>query len=142
LNDVLSESEEERGFLAIGLDVSVEEPRSVRADRELLSMAVSGALETVVSILRNSRGAVLRVRLSGNSRTMETILLVSEDSVRMPTSSWSLWFDPNWEHRPGGEAAAVGLLAARRATELHGGRLEVSPTESGGVRLQLSFPEN
>jgi hypothetical protein len=59
----------------------------------------------------------------------------------MPTSSWSLWFDPDWEGRPGGEPAAVGLLAARRATELHGGRLELSPTESGGVRLVLSFPE-
>lgn len=141
LSDVLSESEEERAFLAIALDSSVEEPCSIRADRELLSMAVAGALETVVSLLRKSRGATLRVRLSGNSRTRATTLLVSEDPVRMPTSSWSLWFDPTWESRPGGEAAAIGLLAARRATELHGGRLEVAPTETGGVRLALSFPE-
>ena len=138
---MLSESEEERSFLAIALDSSVEEPCSIRADRELLSMAVAGALETVVSLLRKSRGATLRVRLSGNSRTRATTLLVSEDSVRMPTSSWSLWFDPTWESRPGGEAAAIGLLAARRATELHGGRVEVAPTETGGVRLALSFPE-
>lgn len=142
LSDVLSESEEERGFLAIVLDSSIEAPCSIRADRELLSMAVAGAVETVVSLLRKSRGATLRVRLSGNSRTRATTLLVSEDSVRMPTSSWPLWFDPNWENRPGGESAAVGLLAARHATELHGGRLEVAPTESGGVRLALSFPEN
>jgi len=142
LSDVLSESEDERAFLTIGLDCSVEEPCSIRADRELLAMAVAGALETVVSLLRKSRGATLRVRLCGNSRLRATTLFVSEDSVRMPTSSWSLWFYPNWENRPGGEAAAVGLLAARRATELHGGRLEVAPTESGGVRLVLSFPEN
>jgi hypothetical protein len=75
-------------------------------------------------------------------RTRSTTLLVSEESVRMPASSWSLWFDPNWESRPGGEAAAIALLAARRATELHGGRLEVAPTESGGVRVSLSFPED
>ena len=142
LSDVLSESEDERAFLAIALDCSVEEPCSIRADRELLAMAVAGALETVVSLLRKSRGATLRVRLCGNSRLRATTLFVSEDSVRMPTSSWSLWFYPNWENRPGGEAAAVGLLAARRATELHGGRLEVAPTESGGVRLVLSFPES
>jgi ParB-like chromosome segregation protein Spo0J len=142
VKDVLSESEDERAFLAIALDSSVEEPCSVRADREILSMAVAGALETVISLLRKSRGASLRVRLSGNSRTRATTLVVSEESVRMPTSSWSLWFDPAWENRPGGEAAAVALLAARRATELHGGRLEVAPTESGGVRLVLSFPES
>ncbi len=142
LSDVLSESEEERAFLAIALDSWVEEPCSIRADRELLSMAVAGALETVISLLRMSRGATLRVRLSGNPLARGTTLLVSEDAVRMPTSSWALWFDASWANRPGGEAAAVGLLAARRAAELHGGRLEVAPTERGGVRLALSFPES
>lgn len=142
VSDVLSESEEERAFLSISLDSAIEQPCAFRADRELLSLAVAGAIETVIALLRKSRGAVLRVRLSGNMRTSSTTLLVSEDTVRMPTSSWSLWFDPNWESRPGGEAAAVALLAARRATELHGGRLEVAPTESGGVRVSLSFPED
>ncbi len=113
----------------------------MRADRELLSMAVAGTLETAIALLRKSRGATLRVRLSRNSRTREATLLVSQDSVRMPASSWSLWFDAGWDQRPGGEAAAIGLLAARRATELHGGRLEIAPTEGGGVRLALSFPE-
>ncbi len=141
VSDVLSESEDERAFLAIPLDYSIDEPCSIRADRELLSMAVAGALETVISLLRKSRGAALRVRLSRNSRTREIKLLVSEEAVRMPTSSWSSWFDASWENRPGGEAAAVGLFAAKRATELHGGRLEVAPTDGGGVRLALGFPE-
>lgn len=140
LRDVLSESEEERAFLAIALELSVEEPCSIRADGELLSMAVAGALETVLALLRKSRGATLRVRLAGNPRARSTTLLVSEDAVRIPTSSWSLWFDTSWANRPGGEAAAVGLLAAKRAAELHGGRLEIAPTESGGVRLALSVP--
>jgi signal transduction histidine kinase len=141
LSDVLSESEEERAFLAIALDASVEEACSIRADRELLSTAIAGAVETVISLLRRSRGGALHLRLSRNSRTREATLLISEDSVRMPTSSWSLWFDPCWENRPGGEVAAIGILASRRATELHGGRFEVAPTEGGGVRLTLTFPE-
>jgi hypothetical protein len=60
----------------------------------------------------------------------------------MPTSSWSLWFDSGWEGRPGGETAAIHLLAAKRAIELHGGRLEVAPTDTGGVRIRLSIPES
>jgi ParB-like chromosome segregation protein Spo0J len=142
LRDVLAESEEERAFLAITLDLTLEEPCSIRADRELLSIAIAGALETVIAILRRSRGSTLRARLAFDSLTRATTLDVFEDSVRMPTSSWSLWFDGSWEARPGGEAAAIGLLAARRATELHGGRLDVTPAGSGGVRLQLIFPEN
>jgi hypothetical protein len=141
LSDVLSESEEERAVLAIALDAAIDEACSLRADRELLSIAVAGALETVMALLRKSRGATLRVRLTRNSRTHETAFAVSEDSVRMPTSSWSLWFDPGWQNRPGGEAAAIAILASRRATELHGGRFEVAPTEGGGVRLTLGFSE-
>lgn len=141
LRDALSESEDERAFLGIALDLSIEEPSSIRADRELLSMAVAGALETGISLLRKSRGAALRVRLARNPHAGTTTFLVSEDSVRMPASSWPLWFDAKWQARPGGEAAAIGFLAARRAAELHGGSLEVGPTESGGVRVQLSLPD-
>jgi len=140
VSDVLSESEEERAFLGIALDVAIEEPCSIRADRELLSMAVAGALETTISLLRKSRGAVLRVRLEASKAERATTLRISQDSVRIPATSWSLWFDPGWEARPGGEAAAIGLLAARRAAELHGGRLEVAPVESGGVGVAMSLP--
>jgi ParB-like chromosome segregation protein Spo0J len=142
LRDALSESEEERAFLAVALDLSIQEPCSIRADRELLSMAVAGAIETVISLLRKSRGATLLVHLAGNPAARTATLRVSQDAVRMPTSSWSLWFDSGWEDRPGGETAAIPLLAAKRATELHGGRLEVAPTETGGVRIRLGLPES
>jgi ParB-like chromosome segregation protein Spo0J len=140
LSDVLSESEEERALLGIALDLSIEGSCSIRADRELLSMAVAGVLETAVSILRKSRGATLRVRLRANAAERTATLRVSEDSVRMPASSWALWFDPRWAERPGGEAAAIGLLAARRAAELHGGALDPKPGEGGGVELALRVP--
>ena len=91
--------------------------------------------------MRRGRGSKLYVKLARNPLTRTTLLFVWEDAVRMPTSSWSRWFDADWEGRPGGHAAAVALLAAGRAAELHGGRLEVAPTESGGVRISLSIPE-
>lgn len=141
VQDVLGESEDERALLAIELDCTADESCFIRADRELLALAVSGSVETVLSLLRKSRGAKLVVRLVKNPATRAASLLVAEDAVRMPTSSWSRWFDSDWEARPGGHAAAIALFAARRATELHGGRIEIAPTESGGVRLYLSVPE-
>jgi signal transduction histidine kinase len=141
VDDVLRETDEERALLGIELDFDVEEASALRADRELLALAVSGAIEGILSLLRKSRGSKLHVRLSRSPLTRETTLFVWEDTVRMPTSSWSQWFDLDWEKRPGGHATAVALLAARRAAELHGGRIELKPTESGGVRLGLTLPE-
>ncbi len=141
VQDVLGESEDERALLAVELDCAADDSCLLRADRELLALAVSGAVETVLSLLRKSRGATLTIRLVRNSLTRAASLIVSEDAVRMPTSSWSRWFDADWEARPGGHAAAIALFAARRAAELHGGRIGISPTESGGVRLCLTVPE-
>ncbi len=38
------------------------------------------------------------------------------------------------------DAASIGLLAARRIAELHGGRIEVSAPDEGGCRLRLELP--
>jgi signal transduction histidine kinase len=141
VDDVLHETDDERALLAIELDFDVEEASALRVDRELLALAISGAIEGILSLLRKSRGSKLHVRLSRTPLTRETNLFVWEDAVRMPTSSWSRWFDLDWDKRPGGHATAVALLAARRAAELHGGRIELKPTESGGVRLGLTLPE-
>jgi ParB-like chromosome segregation protein Spo0J len=141
VQDVLGESEDERALLAVELGLTADESCSIRADRELLALAVSGAVETVLSLLRKSRGAKLAVRLVKNPLSRALSLFVSEDAVRMPTASWSRWFDGSWEARPGGHAAAIALFAARRAAELHGGRVEIAPTEAGGVRLSLIVPE-
>ena len=141
VSDVLSESEEERAFLAISLDSAVEQPCSIRADRELVSMAVAGAVETVISLLRKSRGAVLRVRLSGNIRTRRDdparLRGIRADahlfvvSVVRPQLGESPWRRSRGGRAPGGEARRG---APRRATR-------AAPTESGGLRLSLSFPE-
>jgi ParB/Sulfiredoxin domain len=141
LQDVLGESEDERALLALELDCVIDEPCSIRADRELLAMSIAGGVECVLSLLRKTRGAKLRTRLARNALSRTASISISEDAVRMPTSSWSRWFDSEWDQRPGGSAAAIALLAARRATELHGGRLDLTPTESGGVRLSLTLPE-
>jgi ParB/Sulfiredoxin domain len=141
IQDVLGESEDERALLAVEIDCAITESFFIRADRELLALAVAGSVETILSLLRKSRGAKLVVRLTKNPLTRAATLTVAEDAVRMPTASWSRWFDSDWEARPGGQAAAIALFATRRATELHGGRVEIAPTEAGGVRLSLSVPE-
>ena len=139
VREVLTLSEDERGLLAIDVEEFIEEC-VIRADEQLVTLALSGAVQSMLALLRASRGAKLKVRLSRNELTKGATLLVTEDAVRMPTASWSRWFDLEWEKRPGGFAAAVALLAAKRATELHGGHLDITPTEAGGCELAVILP--
>ena len=135
VREVLTSSEDERGLLAIDVEECV-----IRADEQLVTLALSGAVQSMLALLRASRSAKLKVRLSRNELTKGATLLVTEEAVRMPTASWSRWFDLEWEKRPGGFAAAVALLAAKRATELHGGHLDITPTEAGGCKLAVILP--
>jgi len=140
LKSVLRTSEDERGLLGIELEAEIAAPCPIRADFKLVRVALSGAIETVLALLRKSRGARMSIQLTRNELTGAATLVVSEDAVRMPTASWSRWFDPEWDARPGGFGAAVSLLAAKRAAELHDGWLELAPTETGGCRLTLAVP--
>lgn len=140
LTDVLATSEDERGLLGIELLASGPTVCPIEGDEDLVNVAISGAIETILALMRPTRGGTLAVELAHNELTGSVNVTVSEDAVRMPTSSWSHWFDPHWEERPGGYSAAVSLIAARRAAELEGGRLEIAPTTAGGCRLTLSLP--
>ncbi len=140
LKNVLTASEDERGLLGIELHARSLSACPIRADEELVAVAISGAIETILALMRSSRGGRLSVDMTLNELTHTVNLTVSEDAVRMPTSSWAHWFDPHWDERPGGFGAAVSLLAAKRAAELHNGRLEIAPTAAGGCRLTMMLP--
>jgi hypothetical protein len=142
LRRTLDVTEEERGLLRIYLDLNVEEPCRVIVDPELSSLAVWGAVTTVLALLRDSRGASLRVSLTRSDFDGGATLTVSEDSVRMPTVSWARWLDLGWSERPGGIGAGVSLLAAKRAAELHQGRLDLSPTANGGCQISVQLPSS
>jgi hypothetical protein len=140
LTNVLKSTEDERGLLGLELAATIPGACPIRADEELVGVALSGAVDTILALMRTRRGGRLAVDLALNTHANTVNLTVSEESVRMPTASWSHWFDLDWDERPGGFSAAVSLLAAKRATELHSGRLELAPTTTGGCRLTLMLP--
>ena len=140
LKSVLEHSEDERSLLGIELESSMPASCEMRADEGLIRVAFAGAVETILSLLRTSRGAKLTVHLSHDQLTRNVTLLIAEDPVRMPAATWSRWFDLNWQERPGGYGAAIGLLAAKRTAELHDGRLELAPTRAGGCQLAMRLP--
>lgn len=140
LKSALTASEDERGLLGIELQTQAPSSCPILADEELIAMAFAGAIETILSLLRSGHGGTLSIDLTLNEHTNTVHVSVSEDAVRMPTSHWSHWFDPHWDERPGGFGAAVSLLAAKRAAELHHGGLELTPTPAGGCCLTMTLP--
>ena len=95
----------------------------------------------MVALLQQTERGLLRLRLTAAAACPSTLILeVSQDVVTVPRPALARFFDQSWIDRPGGYAAAVGLLAARRVAELHRGRLDVAPGESGGCRLTLVIP--
>ncbi len=141
LDEVFHLYDIEHDLANISLTKSVQGQCSLRTDRRLVYVAVRGALDTILPLARRGRAAEVAVRLSRDDLSRTVVLQVSQEVHRPPDSSWDRWFDLQWRERPGGIEAGVGLLAAKRVTELLGGGLSILPHQGPGCKLNLSFSE-
>lgn len=139
LRSVLAETEEERRLLSIPLVASGPESCPIRGDEAVLRAALAGAVETILALLRTGQPGELTVELTPTDSPAGARLLVAEHDVPALGSSPSRWFDPAWPERPGGFAAAVALLSAKRAAELHGGGLSLSAAGAEGCSLTVTL---
>ena len=138
---VLRTCEEERTLAGLKLHKRIQGRCTVRADPRLVSVAMRGAVDAMLPLARSRESATLAVSLARHEPSHSVVLQVSQDALRPADDVWNRWFDLRWRDRPGGLASGVGLLAAKRIIELHGGRLAIAPTQGRGCRLALSFPE-
>jgi hypothetical protein len=141
LEEVLRICDAEHTLTGLKLHKSIDDRCKLRADRSLVSGAMRSAVDTVLPLARARRVATVAVRLARHEPSRSVVLQVSQDGTRPADSAWGRWFDLRWRERPGGMAAGVALLAAKRVSELHGGRLAIAPRHGGGCRLILCFPE-
>ena len=141
LEEVLDACAEERALAGLKLQKRIQPRCEVKADRMLFIAAVRGAVDTILPLARSRQAATLAVSLARHHPSHSVVLQISQDALRPADSVWNRWFDLRWRDRPGGFASGVGLLAAKRVIELHGGRLAIAPTQGLGCRIALSFPD-
>jgi signal transduction histidine kinase len=142
LEQVLRTCEEERALAGLRLDKRIQGRCTLRADRRLVAVAMRGAVDAILPLARSRQSATLTVSLARHEPSHSVVLQVSQDALRPADDVWKRWFDLRWRDRPGGIPSGVGLLAAKRVIELHGGRLAMTPRQGGGCRLALSLPES
>jgi hypothetical protein len=124
-----------------GLRISLNVPDAVMrvtADPRMLSLALQACVGTLVSLVEASNIAdVIHVtaRMSEGIASCE----MRQDAYRLSADQFSRLTDLEWSERPGGIPAGIGLAAAARIAQAHGGGLDARRTEAGGCVLVLTL---
>jgi hypothetical protein len=110
----------------------------VTADARMLSLALQACVGTLVALVEASNAAdVIHVaaRVSDGIASCE----MRQDAYRLSADQFSRLTDLEWSERPGGIPAGIGLAAAARIAQAHGGGLDARRTDSGGCVLLLTI---
>ena len=124
-----------------GLRIALNVPDAVirvTADPRMLSLALQACVGTLVSLVEASNTAhVIHVtaRVSDGVASCE----MRQDAYRLSADQFSRLTDLEWSERPGGIPAGIGLAAAARIAQAHGGGLDARRTEAGGCVLVLTI---
>ena len=110
----------------------------VTADPRMLSLALHACLGMVVSMVEasNVEGTIyVATRVSEGIASCE----MRQDAYRLSADQFSRLADLEWSERPGGIPAGIGLAAAARIAQAHGGSLDARRTDAGGCVLILAI---
>jgi ParB-like chromosome segregation protein Spo0J len=118
--------------------LTIDEPaRPLFADERLLSVALAGVAGAMLGLLQRTGEATLKVRVNTHQATRLLGIQFAQDLVAAP-AAWRP--APAGQAKAGGHGEPLGLAAARRVMELHGGQLEVGSGSRGGCTVSLTLP--
>lgn len=104
-------------------------------DPGLMRSSIRNLLENA---LRHARSEVL---LRAGPVTGGVLVVVEDDGPGIPPDLREIVFRPLVRlHHASGDGVGLGLTLVRRAVELHGGRVWVEPSPSGGARFCVWLP--
>src|SRR5688572_6509677 len=115
-----------------------EMPIKVMADSRMLSLAVQACVGTLVSLVEASNAAD-RIHLTARVGDGAVSCEMRQDAYRLSADQFSRLTDLEWSERPGGIPAGIGLAAAARIAQAHGGALDARRTDAGGCMLILTI---
>lgn len=124
---VAAAMEPERQLSGVEVDIRLGAPAQVRGDETLLSVALSGLVCAMQAVVEQAGGRRVRLGVEPMHPDGARILVAPEACV-VPDAVAAAFLDPEWNDRPGGPTAAVGVAAAARIATLHNGFLAMHDT--------------
>ena len=124
-----------------GLRIALHVPDAVvrvTADARMLALALQACVGTLVSLVEasNTADAIhITVRVTEGIASCE----MRQDAFRLSADQFSRLTDLEWSERPGGIPAGIGLAAAARIAQAHGGSLDARRTDAGGCALAFTI---
>ena len=128
----------ERAVTGVPIDAVAAELAVMRGDEQLLSVALAGILEAAQAAAERCAGAAVMVSVREDQGKL--VVETSLAGAQLPRWLRASYLDVHAADRPGGIRAAVGIKAACRVAELHGGALTAVAGEDGVPRLVLTLP--
>ncbi|OAI53639.1 hypothetical protein AYO47_04405 [Planctomyces sp. SCGC AG-212-M04] len=112
----------------------------IRADRTQLAVVLSELLRN--SLQATPGGGVITVSATAPHNDHSFVQLVVEDNgAGLSESDREHLFDPFYSGRQAGRGLGFGLCKCWRILQLHGGSIDVSPREGGGVTAVTNWPK-
>jgi signal transduction histidine kinase len=124
-----------------GVRITLDSPETavrVIADGRMLIVALQACVGTLVSLVEAANTADrihITTRIADGIASCE----MRQDAYRLSADQFSRLADLEWSERPGGIPAGIGLAAAARIAQAHGGGLDARRTEAGGCVLVLTI---
>ncbi|HSK10108.1 MAG TPA: ParB N-terminal domain-containing protein [Vicinamibacterales bacterium] len=134
---VAAAMEPERQLCGVEIDLRLGSPTPVQGDEPLLAVAVAGVVGAMQALVERAGGR--RVRLSVEPTPAKGgRVVIAPEACDVPEAAAAAFLDPGWRERPGGAAASVGVAAASRIADLHGGRLAMSGGEGQAAVIEIA----
>ncbi|MEW6446351.1 MAG: HAMP domain-containing sensor histidine kinase [Pseudomonadota bacterium] len=141
VEDARFEADSSGRIVELNVDVPAGADR-VRGSAELLHRALENVIRNAVHHTR--AGCPVHVGVCMDDEGRNLILTVDDQGTGVPEGELESIFEPF--HRAGGTGSihghGLGLAITRHAIEAHGGRVQASNREGGGLRIRIVLPRN
>jgi signal transduction histidine kinase len=122
--------------LGVTLAVDARDGVLVQGDRERLRQVLINLIENACDALADAPTRMVRLALASEDGTVT--LAVTDSGAGVPRDVLPRLFEPFYTQKPHG--TGLGLAIAKRTIEAHGGRIDGSVAEGGGMIFRIALP--
>ncbi|APW40881.1 hypothetical protein RD110_22395 [Rhodoferax koreense] len=141
LHDIAADADFEARAKNRSVRIETPERFVAHVDGDLVYRAFENVIRNAVKHTAEASTVEVHARLVGHGEQLEVV--VSDHGPGVPPHMLEAIFEPfvRIDPRDTGRGSGLGLTIARSALQAHGGTIEASLADSGGLRVRMTLPE-